>query len=92
MNQFQAAQQAVIDASHAAAQSAKEITKDAYTKATKILLKINLKAPDIVVPVNSTSDEALLIDLGVINLSNTFTNLDPIDDDSPIPVVDNLKV
>lgn len=73
LNQFQTAQQKVIEASQAAAQQAKDNMKDAYEKATKIALDIKLKAPTILVPVNSSSYDALFVDLGVIYLKNKFT-------------------
>lgn len=49
--------------------------KDAYEKATKISLEINLKAPDIIVPTDSSSYDAILLDLGFISLSNRFITL-----------------
>ncbi|KAJ8953002.1 hypothetical protein NQ318_015363 [Aromia moschata] len=92
LNQFQAAQQAIIDASQAAAESAKENMKEAYTKATKISLSIDIKAPDIIVPVNSQSYDALFLDLGVISLSNKFLTLDIRNEEGYSAVVDELQV
>lgn len=92
MNTFQTAQQKIIEASQAAAESAKVNVKDAYDKATKISLNILLKAPVIIVPVDSKSFEAILLDLGTINLSNTFLTLDAKNSEGYPAVVDDLKI
>lgn len=92
MNQFQTAQQKVIEASQAAAETARENVKDVYAKATKISLNISLKAPVVVIPVKSNSLDAILLDLGTINLSNTFLTLDTKNAEGHPAVVDNLKV
>lgn len=83
MSKFQTAQDTIVEASTRAAQSAKQNVQIAYEKATKIALNINLKAPDIVVPVDSKSRKALLLDMGYMTLTNTFLTLD---------VKDELKV
>lgn len=49
--------------------------QNAYQNATKISLNIDLKAPDIVVPIDSQSKEALLLDLGHITILNRFIQL-----------------
>ncbi|KAJ1520910.1 hypothetical protein ONE63_003990 [Megalurothrips usitatus] len=76
LNNFQAAQAAVYEASAAAAAVAKQNAKEAYTKATRMSLDIELKAPIVVVPVNSQSFDALLMDFGRLTIKNTFQNLD----------------
>nr|XP_023022780.1 vacuolar protein sorting-associated protein 13-like [Leptinotarsa decemlineata] len=91
LNQFQAAQQKIIEASQAAAQTAKENMKEVYTKATKVSLNINLKAPIILFPVDSQNYNCLLLDMGVITLSNAFLNLDVENEEHPV-VVDDLKI
>ncbi|KAF7282566.1 hypothetical protein GWI33_002356 [Rhynchophorus ferrugineus] len=92
LNQFQAAQKAIIDASEAAAQKAKENAKDMYQKATKILLQINLRAPRILVPVSSQSTDALLLDLGVISINNRFILLEVKNEEGYSAVVDEMKI
>ncbi|KAH1006005.1 hypothetical protein HUJ04_006891 [Dendroctonus ponderosae] len=92
LNQFQAAQQAIMDASEAAAQRAKENAKEMYQKATKIALNIKMRAPKIFVPVSSQSMDALLLDLGVISISNRFLMLDAKNEDGFSAVVDDMKV
>lgn len=82
----------MIEASQAAAESAKENVKNAYVKATKISLNISLKAPVIVVPVNSKSFDAVVLDLGTLSLSNSFITLDIKNIAGYPAVVDQLKV
>nr|CAI5824993.1 unnamed protein product [Callosobruchus analis] len=92
LNQFQDAQKAIIEASQAAAESAKENMKGVYDKATKISLHIQVKAPDIIVPMNSKSFDAVSLDLGTIKLLNHFDTLEVKNDDNYPAVVDNLKI
>ncbi|KAJ8937448.1 hypothetical protein NQ314_011837 [Rhamnusium bicolor] len=92
LDQFQMAQKKIIEASQAAAQSAKDNMKHAYEKATKISLNVNIKAPDIIVPVSSKSYEALFLDLGVITLCNRFLTLEQKSEEGFSAVVDDLKV
>lgn len=76
LNNFQAAQAAVYEASAAAAAVAKQNAKEAYTKATRMSLDIELKAPIVVVPVNSQSFDALLMDFGRLTIKNSFQNVE----------------
>lgn len=92
MNEFQTAQQAVIEASQAAAQTAKQNMQNAYENATRISLNIDLKAPDIIVPVSSHSYDALLLDLGFITISNRFITLEIKNDQNQNAVLDELKL
>lgn len=82
----------MIEASQAAAQQAKENMKNVYAKATKIFLDVNLKAPDIIVPVDSQSDQALILDLGVLALSNIFLTLEAKNEKGFSAVIDELKI
>ncbi|XP_066252738.1 intermembrane lipid transfer protein Vps13 isoform X1 [Euwallacea similis] len=92
LNQFQTAQQAIMEASLSAAQKAKENAKEMYQKATKIALNIRLRAPKLFVPVSSQSMDALLLDLGVISIKNKFLVLDVKNEEGFSAVVDDMKV
>lgn len=92
MNKFQTAQDTIIEASAAAAQTAKQNMQDVYTKATKIALNIDLKAPDVVIPVDSKSYEAILLDMGHISLTNAFLVLDIKNDLDHKAVIDEMKM
>lgn len=93
LDQFQAAQAALIEASQAAAETAKQNLQSAYSKAKRIVLNIDLKAPDIIVPENSRSYNALLLDMGRINLSNQFKDLLTIkNENGHHAVIDEIKM
>lgn len=78
LNNFQTAQQAIIEASSQAADAARANVQSAYTNSTKVSLKLRLKAPIIIVPENSKSHNAMLVDLGHITLNNKFVDLHPV--------------
>lgn len=75
LNHFQAAQQAIADASAAAAETAKQKGIEAYSKATRMLLNVRIKAPIIIVPIDSQSLKAISIDLGHLCISNICTDI-----------------
>lgn len=75
LNNFQTAQQAIIEASSEAADAARANVATAYQTTTKLLLKVRLAAPIIVIPENSNSLDAIVIDLGRMNISNKFVEL-----------------
>ncbi|KAJ9578225.1 hypothetical protein L9F63_005555, partial [Diploptera punctata] len=75
LNSFQQAQQAIMNVAADAAEAAKQNMQEAYAKAVKLSLNIKLKAPLIVVPVNSKSLDVLLLDFGNLTLSNSFRTL-----------------
>lgn len=72
INHFQAAKEALIEASSAAATAARENMQKVYVQATRILLDIEFQAPYIIVPQSSDSSDALIIDLGHFTLKNRF--------------------
>lgn len=92
LNQFQFAQEAVVEASQRAAEVAKENMKEVYDKATKIALNIIVKAPIIMVPINSHSYDSLLLDMGIITLENKFLTLEVKNEDGHPAVIDDLKI
>lgn len=74
MDHFHAAQQALASASVAAADAAKKNVVNAYEKASRLNLKVNIKAPIIIVPIDSQAMKVLCLDLGHIKVSNHFTD------------------
>lgn len=82
LNNFQRAQEAIRDASVAAAEVAKTNIKDVQRSASRIELAVKIKAPIIYIPMNSKSEHSLLLDMGnlmvgtyiMIILSFLFTN------------------
>ncbi|CAH0605439.1 unnamed protein product [Chrysodeixis includens] len=75
LNNFQTAQQAIIEASSQAADAARANVQTAYQNSTKLALKVRLAAPIIIIPENSRSLNAMLIDLGRMTMSNKFVDL-----------------
>ncbi|KAH9640442.1 hypothetical protein HF086_018108 [Spodoptera exigua] len=86
LNNFQTAQQAIIEASSQAADAARANVQNAYTNSTKLSLKVRLDAPIIIVPENSKSNNAMLIDLGVMTLNNKFVDLNVVDISNKVTV------
>ena len=46
--------------------------QEQHKNGTRVRLDISIDAPEIVVPLKSTSDEVILADLGKLRLSNSF--------------------
>lgn len=75
LDNFQTAQQAIADASAAAAETAKQNMVEAYSNAKRMLLNVRIKAPIIIVPVDSKSLQAISIDLGHLCITNRCSNI-----------------
>lgn len=75
LNNFQAAQQAIIEASSQAADAARANVQNAYQNSIKVAMRVRFAAPIIIIPENSTSMNALLIDFGRMTLNNKFVDL-----------------
>ncbi|XP_049573506.1 intermembrane lipid transfer protein VPS13C isoform X3 [Syngnathus scovelli] len=90
-NNFQTAKAAVSAATAQAAERAASGVRDLAQKSFRLSADIRLKAPLVVVPQSSASYQALLMDLGLITVSNSFALL-PVDG-CPLPaVIDNVHV
>ncbi|KAL7290198.1 hypothetical protein TKK_0015907 [Trichogramma kaykai] len=92
LNNFQAAQQAIAEASAAAAEAARTNIKDVHERATRIELTVKLKAPVIYVPMNSKSEHCLMLDMGNLTVSNVLKKIDTITESGQYPVVDEMNV
>lgn len=66
------AQQTIRDASVAAAEAAKTNVVEAYAQATRVKLNIKIKAPTIIIPIDSKTLEALAVDLGHLSIQNRY--------------------
>ncbi|CAK1546186.1 unnamed protein product [Leptosia nina] len=91
LNNFQAAQEAIIEASSQAAEAARANVHNAYQNSTKLALKLRLAAPIILVPENSSSMNAMLLDFGRMTINNKFVDL-PVADVSNKVTVDELTL
>ncbi|XP_034470795.1 vacuolar protein sorting-associated protein 13C isoform X1 [Hippoglossus hippoglossus] len=88
---FQTAKEALSAATAQAAEKAASSVRDFAKKSFRLSMDVKLKAPLIVVPQSSTSQNALVMDLGLITVGNSFSLL-PVDG-CPLPaVVDNMDV
>ncbi|KAJ8665252.1 hypothetical protein QAD02_006914 [Eretmocerus hayati] len=92
LNNFQAAQTAIAEASAKAAEAAKTNIKDVHQRATRIELSVNLKAPVIYVPMNSKSEQCLMLDMGNLTISNVLRKLRVETEVEDYPVVDEMNV
>ncbi|XP_058986884.1 intermembrane lipid transfer protein Vps13 [Musca domestica] len=92
MNNFQAAQQAIANASAAAADAAKQNAVAVYEKATRMKLNVKVKAPVIIVPIDSKSLDAIVLDLGQLILSNVITDISTPDNEKGPAVLDEIKL
>lgn len=74
-----------------AAEKAASSVRDLAQKSFRLSLDINLKAPLVIVPQSSGSHSALVMDLGLITVANSFSLL-PVDE-GPLPaLVDDLDI
>lgn len=73
LDHFQTAKDRVAAASVAAAEVAKHSMEEVYEKSTRILLNIVIEAPVIMTPRNSTSDNTIVADLGILKIQNSFS-------------------
>nr|XP_050858456.1 intermembrane lipid transfer protein Vps13 isoform X2 [Vespula vulgaris] len=92
LNNFQATQQAIKEASAAAAEAAKTNIKDVQESATRVELNVKIKAPLIYVPRNSKSEHCLMLDMGNLTICNIFKKLEVETVSGEYPIVDEMKI
>ena len=92
VDNFQMAKEKMQQAGQAAAQAGYEAVQSLQETATRLGLKVQMKAPVIVVPEKSTSLNSLMLDLGQLTVSNVF-QLAGGKSSSGVPaVLENMKV
>ncbi|CAL1603132.1 unnamed protein product [Knipowitschia caucasica] len=90
-NNFQTAKAALSQATVQAAEKAASSVRDFAQKSFRLSMDIRLKAPLIIIPQDSNSHDALVMDLGLITVGNSFS-LQQVDG-CPLPaVVDKMEV
>ncbi|CAG0894737.1 unnamed protein product, partial [Darwinula stevensoni] len=92
INHFQAAKDAVIEASAAAAEAARANVTKAYQQAFCIRFAVDMKAPVIVIPRSYTSREVFLADMGTLKLDNHFEVIPSQSKSKPPLVFDHLNI
>lgn len=85
VNNFQTAKDALSAATAQAAEKAASSVRDFAQKSFRLSMDIQLKAPLIIIPQSSQSQNAMVVDLGLITVANTFTLLS--DEGLPLPAV-----
>ncbi|XP_041840973.1 LOW QUALITY PROTEIN: vacuolar protein sorting-associated protein 13C-like [Melanotaenia boesemani] len=90
-NNFQTAKEALSAATAQAAEKAASRVRNFAQRSFRLAMDIRLKAPLIIIPQSSTSHDALVMDLGLITVANSFSLL-PVEG-RPLPAVfDNMAV
>ncbi|KAG9486789.1 hypothetical protein GDO78_006926 [Eleutherodactylus coqui] len=92
INNFQAAKEALTEATVLAAEKAASEMKELTRHSFRLALDINIKAPVVIVPQSSTSTNVLVADLGLINIRNHFTIVTPKGSSDIPPVMDCMMV
>ncbi|KAM3940361.1 intermembrane lipid transfer protein VPS13A [Leptodactylus fuscus] len=92
VNNFQAAKEALTEATVHAAEKAASGVKELAQHSFRLALDINIKAPVVIVPQSSTSTNVLVADLGLINIKNNFSIVTPKLRSNLPPVIDCMIV
>nr|XP_022907872.1 vacuolar protein sorting-associated protein 13-like [Onthophagus taurus] len=87
VNKFTQARDAIIEASKAAADKAKQNVASMYENATQMLITVDLKAPKVIIPEKSYSFYGLQCDLGNLTIKNKFLDLNIINENTGSNVV-----
>ncbi|XP_075064457.1 intermembrane lipid transfer protein VPS13C isoform X2 [Mixophyes fleayi] len=91
INNFQVAKEKVSAATAQAAQRAATSVKGLAEKSFRLLMDIHLKAPVIVIPQSSISNNAIVADLGLLKIHNNFTLVPSSGEPFP-PVIDCMTI
>ncbi len=75
VDNFQTAKEALSAATAQAAEKAASSVRDFAQKSFRLAMDIRLKAPLIIIPQSSTSNNAFVVDLGLITVGNGFSLL-----------------
>uniref|UniRef100_A0A670Z9M4 Vacuolar protein sorting 13 homolog C n=1 Tax=Pseudonaja textilis TaxID=8673 RepID=A0A670Z9M4_PSETE len=89
LNHFQTAKEALSAATVQAAEKAASSVKKSF----RLSMDINLKAPVILIPQSSVSNDVLVADLGLIRVWNEFTLVSrEEEEETPPPVIDKMDI
>lgn len=91
VDNFQTAKEALSAATAQAAEKAASSVRGFAQKSFRLSMDIKLKAPLIIIPQSSTSHNAVLVDLGLITVGNSFSLLQAEGFSLPA-VVENMDV
>uniref|UniRef100_A0A8C3I5G4 Vacuolar protein sorting 13 homolog A n=1 Tax=Chrysemys picta bellii TaxID=8478 RepID=A0A8C3I5G4_CHRPI len=91
INNFQAAKEAITEATVQAAEKAATGVKELAQRSSRMALDINIKAPVIIVPQSADSTNVLVADFGLITVKNQFSVKTKAQCSLP-PVIDSMTV
>uniref|UniRef100_A0A8C0H0U0 Vacuolar protein sorting 13 homolog A n=1 Tax=Chelonoidis abingdonii TaxID=106734 RepID=A0A8C0H0U0_CHEAB len=91
INNFQAAKEAITEATVQAAEKAATGVKELAQRSFRMALDINIKAPVIIVPQSADSTNVLVADFGLITVKNQFSVKTKAQCSLP-PVIDSMTV
>ncbi len=66
--------------------------QEKHSNGQRLRLNLTLKAPEIIVPLHSSSDEVIIADLGVLQLSNSFHIVDSWSGDERPPLYEEYDI
>lgn len=92
INNFQAAKEALTEATVQAAEKAATGVKELAERSSRLALDINIKAPVVIVPQSAMSANVLVADLGLITMKNQFFIAKTKTRYNLPPVVDSMTV
>ncbi|NXA51596.1 VP13A protein, partial [Nothocercus julius] len=92
INNFQAAKEAVTEATVQAAEKAATGVKELAERSSRLALDINIKAPVVIVPQSAMSANVLVADLGLITVKNRFVIAKTKTRYTLPPVIDSMTV
>ncbi|OXB81709.1 UNVERIFIED_CONTAM: hypothetical protein H355_010270 [Colinus virginianus] len=92
INNFQAAKEALTEATVQAAEKAATGVKELAERSSRLALDINIKAPVVIVPQSAVSANVLVADLGLITVKNRFFIAKTKTRYNLPPVVDSMTV
>jgi len=94
VNQFQLAKDQMTAAGAVMADRATAAAQDLSSSVSRISLKVELKAPVVIIPQNSRSTNAVVVDLGQLTVSNALqlTGAGQKNADGRPPVLDLMSV
>ena len=72
VDQFEVARERLSQAGSAVASQAAAAAQNLSSRSTRLSLNIKLKAPVVIVPQNTRSENAIVLDLGQLNVINSF--------------------
>ncbi|XP_017529490.2 intermembrane lipid transfer protein VPS13A isoform X2 [Manis javanica] len=91
IDNFQAAKQALAEATVQAAGMAATGVKELAQRSSRMALDVNIKAPVVVIPQSPVSENVFVADFGLITMTNTFHMITE-SQSNPPPIIDLITI